>query len=424
MTAIWLIGVALLAATQSATIDVGEDRIVAVSDLDRPAVEPHLSISPRNPNILFASAMIAQPDRSYAVIGLSSRDGGLTWARHDFAASDGGDVWTAFLPDGTAVLSFLAGANSELQVFRSSDGGRTWPRTSVTVASGQDHPTLLVDRDGSLYTISAGYGHGTYGKTRAAVVVARSTDGGITFAQPVRVVSSNLSYEANNPALLSDGTLLIPFGDHHRPGVRRRLDTQRDWLLVSNDRGKTFSEPMLISESCDGRGGWSSLAVFRDRIYHVCSARELDGIQLRYSDNRGETWSEPTRLDRPSDTTPQTRTPAIAVNSDGVVAIAWYDARGDRSTIKGNFRCQEIFFTASVDGGVTFLQEVKVSTKPSCAATPRNVETALRFPAGGEYMGLVAAPDGSFRLLWSDSRSEVYGLYTATVSVRSSAVAR
>jgi hypothetical protein len=107
-----------------------------------------------------------------------------------------------------------------------------------------------------------------------------------------------------------------------------------------------------------------------------------------------------------------------------VVAIAWYDARGDRSTIKGNFRCQEIFFTASIDGGATFLQEVKVSAKPSCPATPRNVETALRFPAGGEYMGLAAAPDGSFRLLWSDSRSEVYRLYTATVSVRSSGVTR
>jgi hypothetical protein len=189
------------------------------------------------------------------------------------------------------------------------------------------------------------------------------------------------------------------------------------------DRGHTFSEPLLISESCDGRGGWSSLAVSGDRIYHVCSARELNGIQLRYSDDRGETWSQPIRVDRPGDATPQTRTPAIAVNRDGVVAIAWYDARSDRSTVKGNFRCQEIFLAASVDGGVTFLPEAKVSTKPSCPATPRNVETALRFPAGGEYMGLAAAPDGSFRVLWADSRSEIYRLYTAAVTVHSGRVA-
>jgi hypothetical protein len=367
--------------------------------------------------------MIAQPDGNYRVIGLSSTDGGRTWDRHDFPETEGGDVWTAFLPNGSAVLSFLAGSNSELRVYRSSDGGRTWP-AAVTVAVGQDHPTLLVDPEGSLYTVSAGSGSGTFGKPRDAVVVARSTDGGVTFAQPVRIVASNLSYEANNPALLSDGTLLIPFGDHHRPGFRRSLEAPRDWLLVSKDHGQTFSEPMLVSESCDGRGGWPSLAVFRDRIYHVCAARDLNGIQLRYSDDRGETWSEPIRVDRPRDTSPQTRTPAVAVNGEGVVAIAWYDARDDRSTIKGNFRCQEVFVTASIDGGQTFLQEAKISSKPSCPATPRNVETALRFPAGGEYMGFAAAPDGSFRLLWSDSRSEIYRLYTGTVSVRSSSVGR
>jgi BNR repeat-like domain len=424
MTAAFLAGVTLLAAAQSAPIDVGEDRGIVVSGLDAPVVEPHLSINPKDPTNLIAAAMVGQSDNSYGVIGLSSHDGGRTWQSHDFGVNEGGDVWTAFLPDGTAVLSLLAGADSELQVFRSSDGGRTWSSKPSTVVRGQDHPTLLVHPDGSLYTVSTGSGRDNSGNRRDAVVVAQSTDGGAMFAEPVRVVASNLSYEAHNPALLSDGMLLIPFADHRRPGSRRRLEAPRDWLVVSSDRGHTFSEPMLVSESCDGRGGWSSLAVLRDRIYHLCSARELNGIQLRYSDNRGETWSEPIRIDHPDDTTPQTRTPAIAVNREGVVAIAWYDARGDRNTIKGNFRCQEIFFTASVDGGVTFLPEVKVSTKPSCPATPRNVETALRFPAGGEYMGMAAAPDGSFRLLWADNRSEIYRLYTATVSVRSGGATR
>src|SRR2546430_5522964 len=51
---------------------------------------------------------------------------------------------------------------------------------------------------------------------------------------------------------------------------------------------------------------------------------------FRSSENRGETWSEPIRIDHPGDTTPQTRTPAIAVNGEGHIAIAWYDARNDR----------------------------------------------------------------------------------------------
>jgi hypothetical protein len=403
---------------QSHSIIVGEDRLVNIG-INLSLVEPHLSIDMANPKRLLGGAMVARADGSYGVIGISSSDGGETWMSHDFAVN-GGDVWTTFLSDGTGVLSLLGGERSALQVFRSNDGGRTWSNP-VTVATGEDHVTLLT-RGSDLFTISAGYGIGHSGRRRSAVTVARSGDGGVTFGEPERIVASNLSYEAQNPAVLSDGTLLIPFADHHRPGSRRRLESQRDWLLVSKRGGHIFSEPLLISESCDGRGGWSSLAAdpTRDRIDYVCAGRDFNGIQFRYSDDLGETWSEILRVDRPGEISVQTRTPAIAVNRDGVVAVAWYDARNDRSTIKGNFRCQEIFFTASVDGGVTFLPEVKVSRAPSCPATPRNVETALRFPAGGEYMGVVAALDGSFRLLWPDNRGGVYQLYTATVSVAAS----
>ena len=276
---------------------------------------------------------------------------------------------------------------------------------------------------GSLYAVSARGWRGSSGKSRNAIHVARSTDSGASFLEPTHVVVSNLSYEAQNPAVMLDGTLLVPFADHHRPGSRRRLERQRDWLITSTDGGKTFTEPLLISESCNGIGGWSSLAVdnsggqFRDRIYHLCSGQQFDGIQFRYSEDRGEVWSDSTRVDRPGDVTPYARTPAIAVNNRGVVGVAWYDGRNDRSTIKGNFRCHEIYFAASLDGGKTFLPEVKISTQRSCPAAPKNVTTALRFPAGGEYMGLDTAPDGSFQLLWSDARNGVYQLYTATASV-------
>src|SRR5207244_2479925 len=226
----------------------------------------------KKPEYLIAGAMVAQSDYNYSVIGLSSLDGGLTWYKHEFSAKGAGDVWTAFLADGTAVLSFLAQPDSALQVFRSGDGGRTWSERPATTARGQDHPTLLFGPDGSLYTVSAGYARTKSERARDAIIVTRSADGGASFAGPVSVIASNLLYEAGNPAIAPDGMLLIPFADHHRPGSRRRLQGPRDWMVVSSDGGKTFSEPLLISESCDGRGGWSSLAVFRDRTYHVCPA--------------------------------------------------------------------------------------------------------------------------------------------------------
>src|SRR5579872_4911525 len=108
MTLAFLAAIAvLLAATPRATIDVDQDRVISALGYDTPLVEPHLSINPRDPNNLIAGAMLARPNHTYGVIGLSSRDGGQTWEHHDFGAIDGGDVWTAFLADGTGVLSFL-----------------------------------------------------------------------------------------------------------------------------------------------------------------------------------------------------------------------------------------------------------------------------------------------------------------------------
>jgi hypothetical protein len=37
--------------------------------------------------------------------------------------------------------------------------------------------------------------------------------------------------------------------------------------------------------------------------------------------------------------------------------------------------------------------------------------------AGGDYFGLAAAADGSFRLLWADSRDGIYQLRSSSVRV-------
>ena len=421
--------------------EVGEDRLVSVGGPEHPLVEPYLAINPKDPNNMLAAAMVVtKPDMSgLDCAAFTTFDGGRTWARHDFGLRNAGDAWVAYLPDGTAVLSILVITERDeapLLVFRSSDGGRTWPNKPASLGNNHDHPTLLVDRfskqfAGSLYAVTGRSWKNSAGKSRSAIFVAHSTDGGLTFPDPVHVIASNLSYEAHNPAILLDGTLLVPFADHRRPGDRRRLERQRDWLITSTDGGKSFSEPLLISESCNGAGGWSSLATanleladnrLRNRTYHVCAANQFAGIQVRYSDNRGERWSDAIRVDRPGNFESYTRTPAIAVNKDGLLGVAWYDGRNDPSTIKGIFRCQDMYFTASVDGGETFLPEVKISSKRSCPASGQNMPTSLRFPAGGEYIGMVTTPDGAFQILWSDNRTGTYQLRMATVKVRAKAV--
>lgn len=420
--------------------EIGEDRLVSTGASQFPLVEPYLAINPKDANNMLAAAMVVtKPDMSAVdCAAFTTFDGGRTWTRHDFGLSGAGDVWVAYLPDGTAVLSTLSATERDevlLLIYRSPDGGRNWSNKPISLGNGHDHPTLVVDRlskqfTGSLYAISGRGWKNSAGKSRESIFIARSVDGGLTFLDPVHVIASNLSYEAHNPAILYDGTLLVPFADHHRPGDRRQLERQRDWLITSTDGGKSFSEPLFISESCSGRGGWSSIAAgnsdnandqFRNRIYHVCAAAQFNGIQVRYSDNRGDKWSDAIRVDRPGNFEPYTRTPAIAVNRDGVTGVAWYDGRNDPSPIKSAFRCQDIYFAASVDGGQTFLPEVKVSSTRSCPANTQNMATSLRFPAGGEYIGMLAAPDGAFQILWSDNRTGTYQLRMVTVKVTAKA---
>ena len=72
------------------------------------------------------------------------------------------------------------------------------------------------------------------------------------------------------------------------------------------------------------------------------------------------------------------------------------------------FRCEHVYFAASLDGGSSFLPEVKESTAenvPTLRRTPRRADDGW---AGGDYFGLAAAAEGSFRLLWADSRIGVY----------------
>jgi hypothetical protein len=215
----------------------------------------------------------------------------------------------------------------------------------------------------------------------------------------------------------------VPFEDYARSTDKGQLwlERERSWILTSSDGGKTFSVPMLASEACQKSFGTlaadPSPGPFRDRLYWICTSDHYENVLLHYSSDRGEQWTKPIRVNQGSGPSPYVRTPFVTVNRDGIVGIAWYDGRSGGARYRREFVCQEIYFTASLDGGNTFLPEVKVSSGKSCPMSTENGEAGWRWPAGGDYMGLAAAPEGQFVLLWADSRSEVYELHTATLKV-------
>jgi hypothetical protein len=412
------------------------DRPLSTEGPRLPVTEPHLAVDPRDANHLVAAAIVVR-NRDLSASDCAafvSFDGGMAWGRHDFSLLECGDPWVAIGDDGTVIVTVLGRAAGQedrpdhLLVFRSVDGGRTW-LGPLSLGTGHDHETIAVDRSvgpfkGSFYVASTNKREEPGGKTRDVAFVVRSSDGGRSFQPPTSVSLSNLSMNAQNPVVLSDGTLVASVGDYLRQTDEGAawLERERDWVLTSSDGGKTFSIPMLVSEACFKSFG--TLAVdatpgpFRDRLYWTCTSYHFEDVYLHHSSDRGERWTKPIRVNQASGTSPYVRTPSLAVNRDGVVGIAWYDGRNARERYKRDFICQEIYFTASLDGGDTFLPEMKVSSEKSCPMSPENGEAAWRWPAGGDYMGLAAAPDGQFLLVWADSRTGRYELHTATLKVK------
>jgi hypothetical protein len=396
---------------------------------DRPLLESQIAADPKNPNHLLAAAIVASTRSPGAetedCVAFVSFDGGKTWSKHEFGVRQCVDPWDTISAEGAAF--FVALGSNGLVAFRSPDGGRMWSDPPTSFGKGHDHPAIVTDATGgefagTVYVISS---RGQFSKEknlRWPVFVVRSLNGGKTFQEPVYVTPSNLNLNSNNGIVLSDGTLVVEFGDFQRnvdefmsAGM---LERRRSWVITSDDGGQHFSPPLFVAEDCGQ--GFETLAVdsssasFRDRLYLVCLNRDHNKIYLQYSSDRGEKWSGPVTVNRAQNDI-ERRTPTVAVNKDGIVSVAWYDRRNDQSG-----KCWDIYFAASLDGGRTFLPEVRVSTALSCPENPRNAGAAQRWPAGGDYSGLVATSDGLFHVLWSDSRTGIYQLWAAEVSVSES----
>jgi hypothetical protein len=416
-----------------ATVEVGNDHLVLADPDGRALVEPSVAVDSQAPDHWLAATMVVKDwtPLNSDCSSLVTFDGGKTWTRHDFQLKYCQDVWVAFLPDGNAVLTALASYrgldSSELLVFRSGNGGRTWNSNPFSLGSGYDHPTIVAD---SMVYLTSSY----VTSSNYEISVARSIDQGRSFQEQSSTTFSTLAKNALNSVVRPDGTLLTGFSDFGTVVLRdtgpspehrfSRFQHAHSWVTASSDSGKTFGAPNYVGEHC--YRGWQWLAQdesrgeFRGRLYWVCSDEQRN-ILVQHSIDGGRTWSGPVKVNRDGDPDPYAFTPMIAVNQDGIVGIGWHDGRDDEDPFKGYFRCHDVYFAASLDGGLTFLPERKVSTERSCPITSNSrmaPEAGFRFPTGGDYWGFTAGADGGFHLLWSDSRTGLFELRSATVTVR------
>jgi hypothetical protein len=411
-------------------------------------------------NLVGASIVMIRSDGSSANKVYVSLDGGSTWTDvtlPDEMEQGGGDPQTGFGITGTA---YFVGLSPEIKFYRSEDGGRKW--SSARVLGHGDHEMLITDATfgpyaGRVYLTAEASVPGSKEaedlQMRRRVVLFRSGDDGRSFIGPIEVGrGNNTGLAAENLLVLSDGTLFIPMLEYPNYAIDKEASTWKAVFSVSTDGGVSFTPPRLIAEipfggvkamrrvQGSGRVDQAGAAVFaadtrgkfRDRIYAAWTALDNDRFRLMvsWSSDRGATWSTPKPVDPNAPPYASQYQEMIAVNPDGVVGVFFYDTEGFPSRDKF-----DVSFTASLDGGETFLPKVRVSGATSnpfgsgnlrpgpFVSAERGLVTASfvsgmsRWPAGGDYIGLTAGADGVFHPFWSDGRSGTYQLYTAAIRV-------
>jgi len=401
---------------EKSSVLVGETVTIKSQFEGLPVVEPHISAHPRDNNHLLVAGMIVtdvnRPYQSCRLSSFVSSDGGQNWKEtaHDWW---GYDPWTAILPDGNTVMTWLGTKGSfqsqfPLQFFSSDNGGISW-NDQVQGFQGKGH-----GHDGTKVTALKNEFYYTtvrFNGDMGADVVLYRKEGNGAFEEVAFVDGKGVRLNFCEPAILTDGTVIVP-SSHFMTKL---------WIQTYNHKEKRLGEKNLVTSRPGGAGGYMrmladvhSTSKFKDRIYFIRAlgrGEEHEGIWINYSDDKGVSWSRDTRIDLfDNELPPRSLVPSIAVNEDGVVGISWVDSQHDPSQ-----ELKDVYFTLSLDGGLSFQKPTRVTKRSTNPKTEANADVARRFSGGGHYLGIDDKPDGSFQLIWSDSRSGFFELQTCNI---------
>jgi uncharacterized membrane protein len=406
--------------------ETGEERISGAQS--SPRSESAIRVNRQNPqkiigasNNISASGMQAQ---------FFSSNGGVTWGQSflplvsgDAFMSDPTVDWTS---DGTAWSSTIGidstQTNLIMRSYKSTNGGATWT-FDATFSNGTtnndkqqqwvDHsatspfkdniyviwhpglPCVIARRTGptgswqtpiqvsgaettgtaigaDIKTNANGDVFGFYPDTGSqGLYVVKSTNGGASFSAPVRIATSFGSFQFAVPADASRQLLIYTTGAAFRNGSKNNVYVA--WDDLSGDSGCTSG----------GGPGTNASSTCKSRIFF---SRSTDG---------GATWSAPVKINNQSGLNDQFFPWLVVDDSNGKLAITYYDTVGDSTRASTN-----MYYQSSTDDGQTWSAPFKITTA-STNETTAGADSGNQY---GDYTGL----DGINNLYfpsWTDRRS-------------------
>ncbi len=391
---------------------VSNDAAVAtninISNRTAPQSETSIAVDPTNSNHIVASSN----DLGSTAGVFESFDGGLTWTRSTFGSS--GFCYDTWLDFNAAGDVFLAYECSNQSVAYKNAGSAVWSAINGIPGAGgfPDRCMIVVDRNpGSPFFNRVYIGYDDNSNSNAAHLLYSTTGKG-SWTRTPKFNEGNPTIGVN-ACVFSDGTVGAAWLEYTSSRIRWDKSTNggvtwgADVLLPTlrqstagffisippqNQRGIVLM-PMTAVAPAGGP--------FADRVYVVYTDTRTAvpgnlGAHLRYSDDKGATWSsEKALMTNASFNLGYGFHPQVAVLNDGTVAVSFY-VTGNAGAKKGT-RQVTVF---SHDGGDTW-------TDVNLAADVTSNETVAGHDANqyGDYQGIYADNGtGTFWQTWTDSR--------------------
>lgn len=427
----------------------------SANEAGHPSSEYSIAIDPTNPMRLVAVGIEHGHEPGFVCCSrgiwanalYASSDGGATWTRSGNpipVGYDGNamtcddpttwDPWVNFDRHGRAYLSYMSSgagipglanpcSDSTFAVATSIDGGMTWSEPvllSADPACFPDRDSMAADPNGD--AVFAAWS--AFCADGGPIMVSRTTDGGATWATPVKVTGEDLFPYGASVRVAGDGSVHVAY--------YREAPFDGCLNVVAAGTDGIYSGETVVASSRDGGATWSRQVVgpvcdleyqsfgqplngAADFSFPMLGADPASGklamawanragidarLSVSASSDAGVTWSAPTTV---ADAGRGTFMPAVAV-AGGVVRLAYVSM-----TTAGIY---DVRYRESSDG-LSWSDPFILSTQPSCQCWGPLTSTYLHGQGLGHYIGIDARA-GRIAVAWPDERAPlaVQTLYT------------